>query len=153
MAVPSDEDLLNMGTKYFFYKSSGNSGSITGEMDAVDIAELNKELSSLNDQIFTAQAEEETYNEIYLNNKRNPTTYGLFSNWGLRTTQDWVLAFTYFSYTIFSILYIFVTFRTIKEPIRGVPQEQENPLVNAAIALGITTSIGGLLTFAIFNYA
>jgi len=53
-----------------------------------------------------AQTEEETYNEIYLNNKKNPKEYGLFGKIGLRTTQDWVFAFFYFSYIFFCITLI-----------------------------------------------
>lgn len=55
---------------------------------------------------------DETYTKTYLDFTENPVKGGIFYKFGLRTTQDWTIAFFYFSYLVFSVillLYIFVT--------------------------------------------
>jgi hypothetical protein len=149
MSASSDEELLNMATKYFYYKSqgSGSGSGITSKMDAIDTAELNRELAVLNDKIKLAQTEEETYNEIYLNNKQNPVKFGLFSNFGLRTTQDWILAYFYFSYIVFTILLII-------SGIRGADPRQKISTISIVIPLlGFTLFMGIVFTVAILNFA
>lgn len=96
-----------MGTKYFYYKSRGpGGGPVTLQIDNTQIASMKNQLSDLSGQVLLAEIEEETYNEMYLNSKKNPATFGLFSKVGLRNTQDWVLAYFFFSYIVFSVLII-----------------------------------------------
>ena len=102
MRAPSDLDLINTAAKYFYYKSRGS----TNDPDHLLEQTLKKELDILKDKINLAEIEEETYDEMYLNAKKNPVTYGLFSKVGLQTTQDWVLGYFLFSYVIISIFII-----------------------------------------------
>lgn len=54
---------------------------------------------------------DETYTQTYLDFKENPPAGGTFSKYGLRTTQDWVIALFYLSLLVFSVvilLYVFV---------------------------------------------
>ena len=95
MSVPSDEELVNAAMRYFYYKANpGQKGSI----DEVDLKSLREQKQTILDKITLAETEEETHNEMYLNTKKRPGTYGLFSKVGLQTTQDWVLAYFFFSY-------------------------------------------------------
>jgi len=116
MTTPSDEDLINMATKYFYQQTSagGSGGSVTNQMDMVEIDGLNRKVVELNDMITLAEIEEETSNEMYLSSKQNPGKYGLFSAVGLRTTQDWILAYFFFSYVTFSVLLVLSTLRTVE---------------------------------------
>jgi hypothetical protein len=101
MSVPSDEELVNAAMRYFYYKANpGQKGSI----DEVDLKSLREQKQTILDKITLAETEEETHNEMYLNTKKRPGTYGLFSKVGLQTTQDWVLAYFFFSYIALSIL-------------------------------------------------
>jgi|UniRef100_A0A6C0K467 hypothetical protein len=108
MSPPSDIELINAATKYFFYKGRGSNSNGS---DPILITDLRIKLQDINDKITLAEIEEETYNETYLNLKKNPTTYGLFSKVGLRTTQDWVLAYFFFSYIILSTFIIIVAIK------------------------------------------
>jgi hypothetical protein len=141
MAYTSDEDLMNAATKYFYYKSAG-AGSVTGQIDAADIADLNRQLTMLNDKISLAQTEEETYNEVYLNNQRNPKAFGLFSKWGLRTTQDWMFAYFYFSYIVFSVVLLGVSIKY-----------SQNHLLTFTAVSGVLLFMGVMLTLMLFAYA
>jgi len=141
MAYTSDEDLMNAATKYFYYKSAG-AGSLTGQMDVADIADLNRQLTILNDKISLAQAEEETYNEVYLNNQKNPATFGLFSKWGLRTSQDFTFAYFYVSYILFSVLLLGVTIKY-----------SENHLLTFTAVSGALLFFGVIFTLMLFAYA
>lgn len=114
MTSTSDEELINMGTKYFYYKWTRGSqdNSVSGQMDTADIADLKQQIANLKDQHTLAEIQEETYNEMYLNSKKNPSTFGLFSRLGLRNTQDWVLAYFFVSFIIFSVFMILLAART-----------------------------------------
>ena len=103
-----------MGTKYFYYKWTRGSqdNSVSGQMDTADIADLKQQIANLKDQHTLAEIQEETYNEMYLNSKKNPSTFGLFSRLGLRNTQDWVLAYFFVSFIIFSVFMILLAART-----------------------------------------
>lgn len=103
MSVPSDEELINAATKYFYYKSNT---SQKGNIDNIDLTNLKTQKQTILDKITLAEIEEETHNEMYLNTKKNPGAYGLFSKVGLQTTQDWVLAYFFFSYVVLSLLII-----------------------------------------------
>lgn len=130
MTNPSDQDLINAASNYFLYKSqsgfgsgsdsgsASGSGSIQSQMDANEIKALTEDLNALKTKIRKAEAEEETYNEMYLDNKKNPKTFGLFGKLGLRTTQDWVFALFYFSYILFSISLILYFLPHSKEKMR-----------------------------------
>jgi hypothetical protein len=112
MTTPSDEDLVNMGMKYFYYKTRSATGdSITAQMDATEKANLEQQIKDFTDKITLAEIEEETANETYLSMKENPGKYGLFSAIGLRTTQDWVLAYFFFAYIVFSVLIVLTSAR------------------------------------------
>jgi len=109
MSGPSDEELINAATKYFYYKA--NTGQKMN-IDDVDLKSLQAQKQTILDKITLAEIEEETHNEMYLNTKKRPGTYGLFSKVGLQTTQDWVLAYFFFSYIVLSILILLTILQT-----------------------------------------
>jgi len=54
---------------------------------------------------------DETYTKTYLDFKEKPPMGGIFYKYGLRTTQDWVIALFYLSLIVFTViilLYVFV---------------------------------------------
>ena len=142
MTTPSDEDLINVGTKYFYYKSAGSNGnSVTAQMDSTELADLNRQVNDLNDRITLAEIQEETANENYINSKEKPGKYGLFSAVGLNTSQDWVLAYFFFSYAVFSIFVVL-----------SVGKDSENRGGSALTMLGILFSIGVLLFMGVMTF-
>jgi hypothetical protein len=53
---------------------------------------------------------DETYTQTYLDSKAHPIKGGVFARYGFHSTQDWILAFYYFSFTLFSVIIILYTF-------------------------------------------
>jgi hypothetical protein len=104
------------------------------------MTDLQTQLNGLNDKITLEEIEEETYDEMYLNSKKNPGNYGLFSLVGLRTTQDWVLAYFFFSYIVISV---FIVLTALKESV--------NKLWTAIAVSGILLAIG-LVFFLMIIY-
>ena len=142
MTIPSDEDLINLGTRYLYYKSVGSSGnSITEKIDSAEMTHLNRQMTELNDKITLAEIQEETANENYINGKENPAKYGLFSAVGLNTTQDWVLAYFFFAYAVFSV---FVVLKSAKDSV--------NKVGTALVMLAILFSIGVVLFLGIMSF-
>lgn len=136
MRPPSDVELLNAATKYFYYKSRGS----TNDPDDRLKEDLQTQLNGLNDKITLEEIEEETYDEMYLNAKKNPGSYGLFSSVGLRTTQDWVLGYFFFSYIVISV---FIVLTALKESV--------NKLLTAVAVSGVLLAIG-LVFFLMIIY-
>jgi hypothetical protein len=145
MTNRSDEDLINAAANYFLYKTqTGSSGSsMQSQMDTNEIKALTQELHALKTKIRQGQAEEETYNEMYLDNKKNPKTFGLFGKLGLRTTQDWVFALFYFSYTVFSISLI----------LYFLPYSKDQKMRLFLTMLFLLFMVGFMITIMLFNYA
>lgn len=148
MTNPSDEDLINAAANYFLYKSqTGSAGSaglsMQSQMDANEIKGLTQELDALKTKIRRAQAEEETYNEMYLDNKKNPKTFGLFGKLGLRTTQDWVFALFYFSYIVFSISLI----------LYFLPYSKDQKMRLFLTMFFLLFMVGFMITVMLFKYA
>jgi len=134
----SDTELINAFTNYMTVTRAGSSGKLYNDT----IGELNTKIIDLNGQISVLDGQEETYNQNYLNAKENPTNFGLFAKLGLRTTQDWVLAYFYFSYILFSILLL-----------GTVLKASENKYVAMLFIGGITLSVGVLSTLLLLSYA
>jgi hypothetical protein len=139
MSVPSDEELINAATKYFYYKANVNQKS---NIDNIDLKTLQTQRQTILDKITLAEIEEETHNEMYLNTKKNPSSYGLFSKVGLKTMQDWVLAYFFFSYVVLSILIILTSL------VMSV-----NKLPTAVSMIGILGGVGLVLFLFVITYA
>ena len=138
MRPPSDVELLNAATKYFYYKSRGSSN----DPDTQLMSDLQTQLNGLNDKITLEEIEEETYDEMYLNAKKNPGSYGLFSSVGLRTTQDWVLAYFFFAYIVISV---FIVLTALKESV--------DKLWTAVAVSGVLLAIGMIFFLMIIYLA
>jgi len=63
---------------------------------------------------------DETYTKTYLDFKENPVKGGIFYKFGLRTTQDWTIAFFYLSFIVFSVVILLYTFVTSVQKIYAV---------------------------------
>jgi len=135
---PSDTDLINLFTRYMTRYGSSTNSAPSNEQ----IVNLETQVRNLKGQISLLDGQEDTYNEVYKNAKINPTNFGLFSKIGLSTMQDWVLAYFYFSYAIFSVLLLLVFVKIAK-----------NKGTAALFVFGVTLSIGVISTLALISYA
>ena len=136
MTSPSDIDLINAATKYFYYKTAGPSSDTNLKAD------LQNQLKNITDQITLAEIEEETYSEMYLNTKKKPAKFGLFSKVGLTTTQDWLLAYFFFSYIVLSVI---LTVKLITN--------SSNSTVTIVTMSGLSFTIGVLFFMIIMSLA
>ena len=132
----SDIDLINAFAHYQNKKNGGNA------VLSSDMNNLQDEITDLKGQLSILDAQEETYNEMYINAKGNPTNFSLFSKLGLRTTQDWVFGYFYFSYILFSVLLIL-----------SFVKESQQKIFGGLFMLGTTFVVGVLITTALVAYA
>jgi len=134
----SDAELINAFTKYMTLVRAGSSGTLYTDT----VTDLQGKITDINGQISILDGQEETYNQNYMDAKENPQGVGLFSKVGLRTTQDWVLAYFYFSYICFSIL-LFLT----------VVKNSENKSSAAFSTFSMILLVGIITTAFILSYA
>jgi len=134
----SDIDLVNMFTKYMAMNRAGSSGTLYTGM----INDLRTEIFDLSGQIAILDAQEETYNEQYLDARENPKKFGLFGNLGVRTTQDWVFAFFYFSYAIFGFLLLLT-----------LVKNSQRKFMTALYVTGIGLFVTLIITVLLISYA
>ena len=134
---PSNTDLINAFVSHMTMRRTMIYDS--GYSEQIDY--LNEEINDMNGQLDVLDGQEETYNEMYKNARMNPVNYGLFSKLGLRTTQDWVLAYFYFSYVVFSVLLLLVFVKI-----------SQNKLVAAIFVFGLCLSMGVISTMGIISY-
>jgi hypothetical protein len=132
----SDIELINAFALYQNKKSGGNA------VLSSDVNNLQGGITDLKGQLSILDAQEETYNEMYINAKENPTNFSLFSKLGLRTTQDWVFGYFYFSYILFSVLLIL-----------SFVKESQQKIFGGLFMLGTTFVVGVLITTALVAYA
>lgn len=138
MSVPSDEELINAATKYFHYQANMLQ---RGNIDRVDLKSLQTQKQTILDKITLAEIEEETHDEMYLNTKKSPGTYGLFSKIGLQTTQDWLLAYFFFSYVVLSLLVVLTS-----------ASVSENKLLTFISMTGLLGGIGLVLFILVITF-
>ena len=129
-----------LGIQYVYGTYMNNLPNITpyqqeSETLALEVSELDRKLQEL-DRI------EEVYDREFLDRKKNPSSFGLLSKVGLQTTQDWVLAFFFLSYIIFSVLFIVM-----------IVIGAENKTKGGIFAFCVTGVFGVLITLMISRYA
>ena len=129
-----------LGIQYVYGTYLNNLPNITpyqqeSETLAIEVSELDRKLQEL-DRI------EEVYDREFIDRKKNPSSFGLLSKVGLQTTQDWVLAFFFLSYIIFSILFIVMIVMGAEKKMKG--------LIFAFCVTGVS---GVLITLMISRYA
>jgi len=134
----SDIDLVNMFTKYMAMTRVGSSGNLYSDT----MGELRTQITDLCGQLIILDSQEETYNEQYLSAKENPKKFGLFGGLGVRTTQDWVFAFFYFSYGIFG-LFLLLT----------LVKNSQTKLLTAMYVMGIGLITTLAVTILLISYA
>jgi len=130
----SDIDLINAFTHYQMLKKSSNGGVVYTTI----LQNLQGSVNDLKGEISILDSQEETYNQMYLNAKENPTNFSLFSKLGVRTTQDWVLAYFFFSYVLFSVFLI----------ITVIKQSEQKTMMGLSVFC-VTFVIGVLATIAL----
>ena len=133
----SDTELINVFTNYMIMKRSGSNAALNANVTEL----LNGQIKDLNGQISQLDGKEETYNQYYLNAKENPKKHGLFEKIGLRTVQDWVLAYFFFSYVVLAFLLTVIVAKYATN--KGVAS-----LTVFSLAFAIGTVLTVILTYA-----
>jgi hypothetical protein len=103
---------------------------------------LDRQLQKQNLQLQELNRQEETYDREFLDRKQNPSNTGFLYKIGLRTTEDWVFIYFFFSYILFIlILLIYVMIYSTKK-------------IYAVAAITSTGILVGILsTFLLYRYA
>jgi hypothetical protein len=129
---------LNLTTMYSIYSIQNASiSSYLNESDSLD-----KQLQKLNLQLQELTRQEETYDREFLDRKQNPPNRGIFYKVGLRTTEDWVIAYFFFSYMMFVIVLLtYVLIYSTKK------------VYAAAAIIGTGILFGVISTFLLYRYA
>jgi hypothetical protein len=98
---------ITLPNQYSIYSAqSSNSGSYMADSRNID-----NNIQALNLQLQDLDRQEQTYDREFLDRKNNPSKKGFFHKIGLRTTEDFVLAYFFFSYVMFFlILFIMIQF-------------------------------------------
>ena len=103
---------------------------------------LNNEIKELNLKLHDLDRQQQTYDREFLDRKQNPSTSGIFYRVGLRTTEDWVMAFFFFSY----ILFVFVC-------LINVLLYSQTKIFASALIIGLGTLFGFLGMLLLYRYA
>jgi hypothetical protein len=135
----SDIDLINAFGVYQLSKNGSSGGLGQNQI----LANLQTQVLELKSEISILDGQEQTYDEMYKSAKQNPPSYGLFGSIGLRTTQDWIFAYFYFSYILCSVLLIITAMtNAILEKVRA-----------GLLMFAITFAAGIVSTTVLINYA
>jgi Flp pilus assembly protein TadB len=128
-------DLPNKFAMYSPQASNSNSY-------AADSRQLDTQIHDLNFQIQELDRQEQTYDREFLDRKKNPPKRGFFYGLGLRTTEDWVLTYFFFSYIMFVIVLLV-----------NVLMYSTKKIVAAALVFGVGLLVGFLSLLLIYRYA
>ena len=128
-------ELQNLYSSY-----STQASSISSYLPESD--NLDRQIQKQNLQLQDLTRQEETYDREFLDRKQNPSNTGIFYRIGLRTTEDWVFAYFFFSYMIFVLILLLYVLRHSTKKIYAV-----------ATVTGIGILFGILSTFLLYRYA
>jgi hypothetical protein len=129
----SDIDLVNTFTNYMISVRAGSSSTLYTDK----INDIQTQIYDITTKLSVLDGQEETYNEKYISAKEHPVKFGLFGN-----TQDWVLAYFYISYFVFSILVILMILKNSKT--RGMA---------ALLSFGILFLLTIVITYLLILFA
>lgn len=138
LAASINSLFIGLPSMYSIYSTqSSSSSSYSSESDNLD-----KQIQKLNLQLQELTRQEETYDREFLDRKKNPSNTGIFYRVGLRTTEDWVLAYFFLSYFLFIFtLLIYVLIYSSKK------------VYAAAAVVGTGILFGVISTFLLYRYA
>jgi hypothetical protein len=91
---------INLPNLYSIY--STQSSSAASYMN--DSTVLDKEIQGIHLQIQELDRQEQTYDREFMDRKKEPAKTGIFSRIGLRTTEDFVMTYFFFSYLMFFLM-------------------------------------------------
>ena len=103
---------------------------------------LDNKIQSLNLELQDLAGKDETYDREFIDRTRNPPSKGFFYNMGLRTTEDCVFAYFFFSYCMFFLLLLITVFIYSSKKIIG-----------AAVVIAAALIFGLLSMFLLYRYA
>jgi hypothetical protein len=142
MSSPSvstvDELFIKLPTQYGEYTTLMNKYS----NDVQESATLDEQIQELNTKLNEINRQEEVYDREFIDRKSNPRKNGVLYNLGLRTTEDFVLTYFFFSYVIF-VLMILIT----------VLMYSTKKIVAATIIISFALIFALASIFLIYRYA
>jgi hypothetical protein len=128
-------DLPNKFALYLPQASSSSSYSSESKL-------LDNQVQDLNLKIQELDRLEQTYDREFLDRKKNPIKKGIFYRLGLRTTEDWVLTYFFFSYIMF-IVFLLI----------NILKHSPKKVVASALVIGIGLLVGFVSLLLIYRYA
>jgi hypothetical protein len=133
------DKLITMGSLYTTYTSTSR---INQPQTASDATDYKNQIAQLNLQIQDLERQQNVYDREFLDRTRNPPKPGMFASLGLRTTEDWVLAFFFLSYILFFTMIL----------ITGLIYSQQK-MFYSAVVVGSALIFGFLTLLLIYRYA
>jgi hypothetical protein len=121
--------------EYITLKNKYSSETVKSSTLDEQIQELNTKLNEINRQ-------EEVYDREFIDRKNNPRKNDYLYNLGLRTTEDFVLTYFFFSYILF-VLIVLIT----------VLRYSTKKIVAAAIIISFALIFALFSIFLIYRYA
>lgn len=103
---------------------------------------IDNKIQGLNLQLQDLDRKDETYDREFLDRTRNPRPKGFFYRMGLRTTEDCVFAYFFFSYCVFFFLLLIIVLIYSDKKIRGF-----------IIVIGAALIFGFVSLFLLYRYA
>jgi hypothetical protein len=133
------DKLITMGSLYNTYTSTSR---INQPQTTSDTSDYQGQIAQLNLQIQDLERQQNVYDREFLDRTRNPSKPGMFSRLGLRTTEDWVLAFFFLSYILFFTMIL----------ITGLIYSQQK-MFYSSVVVGSGLLFGFLILLLIYRYA
>jgi len=133
------DKLISIGSLYSTYSSTSR---INQSQTVNDTKDYEAQIAQLNLQIQDLERQQQVYDREFLDRKGNPSKLGIFARLGLRTTEDWVLAFFFFSYILFFTMIL----------IAGLMYSQKK-MFYASIIISFALLFGFLTLFLMYRYA
>lgn len=136
--VTVDDLFIKLPKQYEEYNTLKNKYS----NDVKESATLDGQIQELNTKLNEINRQEEVYDREFIDRKTNPRKTGFLYNLGLRTTEDFVLTYFFFSYIVF-VLMILIT----------VLMYSTKKIVAAVIIISLALIFALFSIFLIYRYA
>jgi len=107
-----------------------------------DSITLDKEIQGIHLQIQELDRQEQTYDREFMDRKKEPVKTGIFSRIGLRTTEDFVMTYFFFSYLMFFLMVLI-----------NVLVYSTKKVFAVGVVIGVGMLFGFLSILLIYRYA
>jgi hypothetical protein len=136
--VTVDDLFIKLPKQYEEYNTLKNKYS----NDVKESATLDGQIQELNTKLNEINRQEEVYDREFIDRKTNPRKTGFLYNLGLRTTEDFVLTYFFFSYIVFVFMVLITVLRY-----------STTKIVAAVIIISLALIFALFSIFLIYRYA